>query len=785
MASAGACTGVKPATVLAALLLAAPAVATAQTPDRVTVSVPAMAADAAINRLAAQLRVDVVTTIDLSRRRTRPLSGRYSAEEAFTRLLTPLDARAVMLRPGLYRVEAATTQRPAPRPSAPTTPTELTEVIVTGAIPRGQTPDLNGQSVIRPEMLARVTGAGAVDAVANLSATVESTRQGSGRNKLFIRGVADSTVSGPLQTTIGQYLGDFRLSYSAPDPDMALIDLDRIEVFEGPQGARFGSDSIGGVVRLRPTPPDPQQPGANLSAGLSLVRDGAPGGFGQVVLNQPVTDRAAVRLAAWTRREGGFIRNPVRGVDHADSIDSQGARLSARVSGDDWTLDALALSQTLDAGDAQLVRHAAWPVSDRPLAEPYSNDFSLAGLSFNRRGAGWRLSTAASVSEQRLHETFDASVPELEQLAKVERNQSVTAFSSETRLEADLHPRLAVSSGLSIAFTETDVVRSRTYLSPPFSADPPSRLRRRFNEMAVFGEVVWRPVASLRIMAGGRIAGVRIDNRLAGQDPDVPEIDTFSRSESILSSPLLGLRWSLSTQVAVFGRLEQGVRPAGASEAFDHLGPSYRADRLTLHEAGLTWSAPDDRWRMTTSAGLIDWRDIQSDVITNGGDLVTANIGDGEIAFVQLKGAWRPHETLFLSGSLFLNESRLTLAGFGTIGVAGGEMPNVAPASGQMTFEAGPFPLLGRTFSAGLDLRYVGRSRPGLGAVLSTPQGGYLNTDLSLRLGDDRRSIVLQASNLLDVNATRFGIGSLYRLSESYVAPVRPRTLQIGFEARF
>jgi hypothetical protein len=66
--------------------------------------------------------------------------------------------------------------------------------------------------------------------------TVASTYLGSGRNKLFIRGIADSSFTGPTQATVGQYLGDLRLSYNAPDPDLRLSDLARVEVLEGPQG---------------------------------------------------------------------------------------------------------------------------------------------------------------------------------------------------------------------------------------------------------------------------------------------------------------------------------------------------------------------------------------------------------------------------------------------------------------------------------------------------------------------------------------------------------------------
>src|SRR3546814_18673277 len=48
-------------------------------------------------------------------------------------------------------------------------------------------------------------------------ASLSSTHAGTGRNKLFIRAIADSGVAGPTQATTGQYLGDMRLNYAAPD----------------------------------------------------------------------------------------------------------------------------------------------------------------------------------------------------------------------------------------------------------------------------------------------------------------------------------------------------------------------------------------------------------------------------------------------------------------------------------------------------------------------------------------------------------------------------------------
>jgi hypothetical protein len=65
------------------------------------------------------------------------------------------------------------------------------------------------------------------------------------------------------------------------------------------------------------------------------------------------------------------------------------------------------------------------------------------------------------------------------------------------------------------------------------------------------------------------------------------------------------------------------------------------------------------------------------------------------------------------------------------------------------------------------------------------PQGGYLRSELTARLGDERRAATLRVSNPFDVAGTRYGIGSPYQLSEPRSIPVRPLTVRLTFDAAF
>jgi iron complex outermembrane receptor protein len=743
-------------------------------------------ADQAVNRLAAQAGVDVVISEDLRRRRTQALSGRMTAEAALERLLRPLGARAVRIGDRMYRIEAAPqrlSRAPAPdRITEPTSPAQLSEVIVTAAPPVGVTAE-PGRSLLDPGALERMQGLPASDAIADLSATVDSTRQGTGRNKLFVRGLADSALNGPLQATVGQYFGDLRLSFGSPDPDLTLIDIRRVEVFEGPQGTRFGVGSIGGVLRLHPREPVLEEASGQFQLGGGATSGGGESGDASLVLNQPLGDNTAYRLVAYGRREGGFLDNAVLGMRETDVVDTVGARAAVRWSSDVWTLDVTGLAQRVSAGDAQTVSTGQNGLARTgEVLEPYESTILLGGATARRRWGPFRLTSATSIGRQRLDERFDASSRYGGPAAVVDRSQTATNLSSELRIDTDELAGWTLSGGAAVALGETTVERRHRTLSDPapvYGAD----LRRSFSEATAFGEASLAPAPTWRFAIGARLSAVRIDSdlryletgRLAARDRN---------GISVRMTPSVSARWDPTPAVTVFGRLEQAVRPAGVGEASGAFS-RYNGDRVTLLEVGARSRDWRDDLSGEVSVGWVEWRDVQADIVTPGGDLVTDNVGDGMIRFLSLKAAWRPSPALDVSAGLFINDSSLTPTRPGVIGGGRTDIPNVAPLGAQLSLNHEAGELAGLQLRLGADLRYVGQSRLGVGPALDVPQGGYLRSELTARLGDERAAVTLRVSNPFDQTGIRYGIGSPYQLSEPQSVPVRPLTVRLSFDAAF
>jgi iron complex outermembrane receptor protein len=224
-----------------------------------------------LSTLARQAEIDI-GGIDagLSRMSSPGLSGTMSVETALDRLLANTPFMARMVAPDAYRL----VRRPAPsrvalsvppaRAIAAQSPSQTAgdvgsgEVVVRGA-KRNISLALYPGSVIVIPLGEDGWGPHSGDGQSFLlrqTPILQSTELGSGRNKLFIRGIADSSFTGPTQATAGTYFGDVRTGYNGPDPNLNLYDLDRVEVLEGPQGALYGAGSIGGIIRLSPRAPD-------------------------------------------------------------------------------------------------------------------------------------------------------------------------------------------------------------------------------------------------------------------------------------------------------------------------------------------------------------------------------------------------------------------------------------------------------------------------------------------------------------------------------------------------
>lgn len=139
--------------------------------------------------------------------------------------------------------------------------------------------------------------------------------RGPGQQLITIRGVSSDTSSTNTDApeskeTTAIYFDDTPVSYNGFNPDLQLVDIDRVEVLKGPQGTLFGAGALAGVIRIIGRKPDLNAIGGHAEGDVSDYAGGGLNYAGNATINLPIaTGTAALRVTGYARHEGGFIDN--------------------------------------------------------------------------------------------------------------------------------------------------------------------------------------------------------------------------------------------------------------------------------------------------------------------------------------------------------------------------------------------------------------------------------------------------------------------------------------------
>src|SRR5262249_1992977 len=119
-------------------------------------------------------------------------------------------------------------------------------------------------------------------------AELTTTNLGAGQDKVFLRGLTDSIVPGLSESMVGIYLDEARIGDDAPDPDLRLVDIERVEVLNGPQGTLYGAGSLGGLLRIVTHKPETDEYQAMFEASIADTKHGDLSSGFETMLNVPI-----------------------------------------------------------------------------------------------------------------------------------------------------------------------------------------------------------------------------------------------------------------------------------------------------------------------------------------------------------------------------------------------------------------------------------------------------------------------------------------------------------------
>lgn len=185
---------------------------------------------------------------------------------------------------------------------------------------------------------------------------------GPGDKEYIIRG-----INGNGPSVVGAYFDEYVISGNdqqdggGKNAPIKLVDLERVEVLNGPQGTLYGANSMAGNIKFITRKPDTGAFDAWFDSDLGSTKEGDFNYTVSGAVNIPVVkDRFALRLVGWRTDADGWIdqprlqTGPTTFDGNAQDINDEetdGGRLLLRFTPNDRvTIDAMYLRQDLETG---------------------------------------------------------------------------------------------------------------------------------------------------------------------------------------------------------------------------------------------------------------------------------------------------------------------------------------------------------------------------------------------------------------------------------------------------
>ena len=744
--------------------------------------------DAVLAAVAGTAGFSVGTTLDLSPIRSAGVAGRLRPKAALAQALAGTGLRAVPAGPDGWRIVPVPVRRPlAPNPPIASTPTasfdEDRTIVVTASKRRAGLLRFPGSVEI--VSLAPATSLRGIRDLQDFAAglpILQTTNLGPGRNKLFVRGIADSSFVGPTRSTASVYFGDVQLGYGGPDPDLALVDVDRVEVLEGPQGALYGAGAIGGIVRISPAVPDTAVSYVRLAAQGRATAHGGPGYDLAATLSLPlIADRLAIRVVGYQLRDGGYIDELRRHLTDVNTTTTAGGRAAVRFTAAGWTVDAGALGQRITQDDAQYTIDGLPRLSRRTLiAQPASNRYLLGRLVVTHDwDSGLRLVSATGFGDRRSDDRTDATRPGRPNFALVydtqDRNQLLT---HETRLSRTTGRGNSWLLGVSVI---DDHDRIRRAFGPPGAPAEIVGVSNLARDFSGFGEATLALAPRLSVTGGGRLTWTRTDGS-----------PTFTRANiryiagrgTFRATPTVAVDWLVAPRLAWFARYGEGFRTGGLAVA-PGVGrvANYDPDSIAVVETGVRLERRGARGvALNASLSRARWSRILADLVDRSGFPYTVNIGDGRLVGFDAQADWVPYDGVDLAAAMFVADSTLRSPVQALARQVGSALPNTPRVAATLHAGYAWTTRRGDALAIAADGRYTGRSVVGLPPALNLEQGGYATLDVGARWRRGAVTLSLGVDNATDTLGNRFALGNPFGLAaRNQTTPLRPRTLRAGF----
>ena len=554
----------------------------------------------------------------------------------------------------------------AAKTSAQSTPIE--EIVVTADFRQAAINDIPASiSVLDKALIQRKNALHLEDVL--LDAPNINVASGASRARFYqIRGIGErGQFTEPLNSSVGLIIDG--VDFSGIGNAAMLYDVEQVEVLMGPQGTRYGSNALAGLINLQS-----RAPTADLRYGMQLQGENYAGrGFAGYV-SGPLADTLSYRLSLQSLTSDGFGKNLTLDKP-ANTRDEQTLRGKLR-----WapaagiTLDFTAALIDVDNGyDAFSLDNTRNTLSDEPGTDEQDSRLSSLKLtmatfdafSMEAIASLARSDTAYGYDEDWVYTGFHPDEYSSTDLLEREHDTS----SGELRfLSTDagalFNGRTSWVAGIYSLQQEVALVRTYTFLPANFTSS------FDVDRLAIYADSSTELTARWSFDAGLRSERYKATYR----DSDALHFDP----KDTLAGGKLALNYHTSADNLIYASVSRGYKTGGFNTdgSLDADLREFDTEVLWNYELGFKGQLWDGRLQTQAAVFVMDRKDVQ---ISSSTVRVRS---DGSSEFIDYTGnaAAGSNRGVELSTRLFASE---TVEFYGTLGLLDTEYQDFINSEGQ------------------------------------------------------------------------------------------------------
>ncbi len=570
--------------------------------------------------------------------------------------------RTTILSLSVLQAGAATAQAAPGAAAAAASDNSIAEIVVTAQ---------KRESVLQktPDTISAITGAALTarghDTLTELANLVPNTSFSAnfGISQIFIRGIGNNFYSPGGDPGVAFYQDGTYVS-DQEGTNVALFDLERIEVLRGPQGALYGRNATGGAVNVLSAAPTEIFKG-HVSATFGDFGRAESEGY----LSGKLFGGVTARLSYEIKSLSGFTRNELAGQpgarDRFDDLQSQAVRLQLQspVFGDDTLRLIGSYYHQKDNGPAEKVLADPFPqpaellFGVRPSLDQRSLKSTFGGnkrevygvvADYRRSFGDYQFTLLGSWRHSKHDIGFDQDGTEAVQSTS-ELVTSSDDYSAEARIASPTADRFNWLAGV----TYVDFTQDRTTfvfdaiplgfvvpgapLNIPFPVNFSAGGKVHTKSIAGYLDTHFAITDKLRLSVGGRITS---DKKSANEFVIFLAPQTASPSASwSRATGKVGLDYQANNDVLLYASVATGFKSGAIN--LGALTPPVRPESVTNGEIGVKTNFLDRHAQLNVAAFYSDYKDLQ--VLQIGAlSQILSNAAKAKIGGIEAEGILKP-----------------------------------------------------------------------------------------------------------------------------------------------